>query len=128
MSAIIILPDVETLAIAYLKTLPEFTGVTVVSKLPPKVVYPVLTVSNIGGVPIIDWHLGADILQLDAWGKTRAQARSLILTAHGALVAWRGKQDAGPVITGTATFSGVQSLPDPNHSHWLMRMRVFSHP
>lgn len=127
-----ILPDTETLAIAYLKTVPEVTaivGSSVVSKRPPKAVYPMLEVAvRIGGIPPIEWRLGADILQVDAWGKTRSQARRLIYVAHAALIAWNGSQPNGEVVANTVTFAGPQALADPNLSHWLCRVRCFIHP
>lgn len=129
---ITVLPDTETLAIAYLRSVPEVSaivGSAIASALPSKGVFPFLVVSNrVGGIPPFDPYISGDILQVDAFGRTREQARHLIYTAHAALVAWVGKQHDGSVISGTKTFAGVQSISDPNRSHWLFRTRVWAHP
>ncbi|MGH2596143.1 MAG: tail completion protein gp17 [Actinomycetota bacterium] len=125
-----LLPDCETVCVDYLKSVGEvaaLVGNRVAGQLPPKAVFPYLTVSSSGGPPVIEFHLTAALIQIDAWAPNRLIARTLARTAAAALVEMPGvRGDA--VVTGIQTFVGIQKIKDPTLAHYSFSVRVFAHP
>ena len=128
----IVLPDVESLVVAYLKAnaaVDQIVDGRVTSKLSPKAVFPAVRVTVVSDTVPIDWHLTGSWVQLDAFGTTREEARGLARVVHAEMIAWGGKQADGSVVS-TTTINGVRSLPEPvdDRPRYAVDVRVWAHP
>lgn len=104
---IYVLPDVESVVVAYLKAHPDVIALVdpknIGAELPPKSDFPYLQVTLGGGTVPVERFLAAPAVTIDAWGGTRLEARTLCATAHAALIELVGVQGSLGVVTGAAT-------------------------
>ena len=116
------LPDAETVTVAYLRARPELAGVTI-RTVPPRAELPTggryVLIERIGGVAEApSWRSGALIdrpgVTVQVWaGPDRADARSLLRLVLDALAAARGAAVPGGVIARVVELAGPTPLPDP---------------
>jgi hypothetical protein len=89
-----------------------------------------MQISLIGGTVPVERHLAAAMIQLDAWGGTRLEARMLSATAHAALIEMIGPQGDLGIVTGVATLIHPRKFTDVNNNRprYLSEIRVWAHP
>lgn len=126
------LVDVESLLVRELKAHADIiaiVGPRVATELPPKASFPYLTLFLTGGNVIVERHLSAPTVQVDAWGGTRAEARNLALVAQGVIHTLRGTYTEG-VVSGAEDLIPVRRLFDAtaNRPRYMFEVRVFAHP
>jgi hypothetical protein len=132
-SPLTLLPDVELLATIYLRTVGEITtlvGSRVGTSLPAEPQFPYLVVRRYGGLPPVPGHLDAARLQVDAWGRTKQEARYLAATAQAALHAMPQATHTGAVVTGVDDDLGLTWQPDPETDtpRYIVGLAVYAHP
>ena len=109
-------PDVETMAIQYLKANAGDVGVAatkIASELPANATFPYVVVFAVR-TPVRDnWEVVA-LLQVDAWGTSRLEARTIARAAVATLTGMNGEQpgDYG-VVTDVKALQAARPLPDP---------------
>jgi hypothetical protein len=115
------LPDAETLALAWLRDVHDVTGITFGTQRPADIAdhLPYVAVERIGGAADIpSWRAGTLVgragLNIQAWaGPYRADARQLIHSVVHSLSTARGVSLPGGVIVRVAMLAGPTALPDP---------------
>jgi hypothetical protein len=132
MSPLQLLPDAELLATTYLRTVPEITtlvGSRVGTTLPAEPQFPYLVVRRYGGLPPVRGHLDQARLQVDAWGRTKQEARYLAATAQAALHAMPQATHSGAVVTGVDDDLGLTWQPDPDTDtpRYLVGLALYVH-
>lgn len=132
-----VLPDVEAIAIAYLKAHAGLTtalaGATVAGDVPGNVgTVGALTVTRIGGSPAIDFWLDRAVIDVNAWGTSKTHASLVIRTAIAALHDMAQTTSVRGVVTGVETVLGPQYLPDdsrtPTLARYVASVSVWAHP
>lgn len=135
MSELLLLPDAETLLVAFLRAQPEVESIVssrVFVELPMATTWPLLRVRRVGGTPVRSkpLHLDAPLLQVEGYASNKPTARHLTETAR-AVIALRleGMHDEGNV-------SGVELgnlawLPDedfePPQPRYVADVTIFTH-
>lgn len=130
--AVRLLPDAELWAVNALRAsadLAALTGIRVYTSIPADPTYPLVRVTRIGGVPTIRQHLDVARLQIDAWGTTKFEARTVAATAQAVLHATVGAHDEG-VVTAVEDDLGMSWQPDPetDRPRYLFGVAVYLHP
>lgn len=127
--SLVLAPDVESLAIQYLKAHDELEDVRIASELPAKAEFPFVTVLLVGGIQPVAEYLEGYRLQVDTYGGTREEARLLARTVHAALLDMTGTHDEG-IVTGIATLIPLRHLSDPSTGRvrFNFDVRVWCHP
>jgi hypothetical protein len=126
----VILPDVESLVVQYLKASDLVTALVdgrVSGDLPSRPTFPAVTVLLVSDNVPIEQHLAGAWIQLDCYGTTREEARLLARTVHAVMSAWAGTfNDA---VVHCETIIGVRRMPEPedNRARYQVNMRVFAH-
>lgn len=101
------------------------------TELPARPVFPAVRLTRIGGTAIDPEsdHVEAALLQLDAFGETKAQAFDLVNACRVALRAVTGVQPAG--VVSTIRFGSVAWVPDDNftpaRSRYALDLTVYAH-
>lgn len=111
-----LLPDIEQLMSSFLGDQSEIValvGDRVYTAVPKAPVWPLLLVRRIGGVPIVGNPLRVDqpIVQLDAYGGTKKQARDLCETARAA-IQQRVQGTHATGVVASFRFGNMNWLPD----------------
>lgn len=127
-----LLPDAERLTSAYLRAHPDLIaliGDRVFTALPGNPIYPLVALTRIGGVPVVEMHLDVARLQIDAWADTKGSARVVAATVQAAMHEMPGIHDLG-VVTAVEDDLGLTWSPDPltNKARYVAGYAVFSHP
>lgn len=127
-----LLPDAELLAVNALRAnadLAALVGTRVYTAVPADPSFPLVRVSRIGGIPTIPQHLDVARLQVDAWGTTKHQARTVAATAQAALHAATGTHAQG-VLTGVDDDLGLSWQPDPetDQPRYVFGVALYIHP
>jgi hypothetical protein len=128
-----LLPVAELLAVTYLRGVAEVTALVagrVGTAVPAGPTFPYLVVRRFGGIPPVRGHLDAARLQVDAWGRTKTEARYRAATAQAALLAMPQAAHAGAVMTGVADDLGLTWQPDPEDAQprYLFGVVTYGHP
>lgn len=129
-----ILPDVESVMVAYLKVHTDVIALVdpknIATELPPKSDFPFLQLTLIGGAVPVERYLAAPTVQVDAWGGTRLEARILCATAHAALIEMVGLQGSLGTVTGVETLIHPRKFTDPtnNRPRYQAEVRIWLHP
>lgn len=117
-----LLPDVERIVSAYLRSLTAITDLVsdrVFTELPKREadrVFPLVRVSRIGGGPTGAPHfLDRALVSCDVWGGTKYEARLIAATIIGALDEIEGYTLHGGYATGASPGS-LRYLPDDTFS------------
>ena len=129
--------DVERLMSAWLRARPEIVAIVddrVVTETPNRVVFPFLRISQIGGAPVWSRPLWLDqaVIQLDAFGGPKVQARALMDAARSALAEdFLGAHPGVGVVT-SVVFGDLSYIPDdlwePPKPRWAATVAVYTHP
>lgn len=130
-------PNMEALVSAFLRDQPELVdliGDRVYTAIPKKAVYPCLRVTELddqptNGSPL--WSL-AFVVQIDAWGGSKAEAWTIAQTARALIDArLEGLHPGYGVVNGT-TPGGMMDLPDedfdPAKPRWLFTSTIYARP
>jgi uncharacterized protein DUF3168 len=130
---VIVLPDVESIVVAYLKANPQVDAVVdgrVYGELPPRVDFPAIAILLVSDDVPIDWWLSGAWIQVDCFGTTREQARTLARITHAELIGMSGKQPDGSVVSSVSTISGVRHIGEPvdNRARYQVSVRINVHP
>jgi Protein of unknown function (DUF3168) len=129
--------DVERLMSAWLRARPEITAIVddrVVTETPNRVVFPFLRISQIGGAPTWSQPLWLDeaVIQLDAFGGPKVQARALIDAARAALSEDFLGSHAGVGVVTCVTFGDLSYIPDdlwePPKPRYAATASIYTHP
>lgn len=134
--SVVLLPNVEALVSQFLRDQDEIADLVadrVYTALPKSPEWPLLRLQRVAGGPVTHrpLHLDAAIVQLDAYGGSKAAALELVETAR-AVIADRieGVHDLG-VVTGVQ-FGPLSWLPDPVYSparpRYVADVTLFVHP
>lgn len=117
--SLLLLPDVEALVSQFLRAQDEITDLVderVYTVIPKNAAFPLLLAHRPpGGLAVTSrpLYLDAALVQLDAYGGSKGQARNLIETARAVLAArLEGVHESG-VVTGVQ-FGSMGYLPDPD--------------
>lgn len=117
---VILLPDVEALVSRFLRDQEEISDLVddrVYTAVPEKPTFPLLLVRRVSGAAVTSrpLHVDAAVLQLDAYGGSKSDARELAETARAVLAArLAGTHDLG-VVSGVR-FGAMSWLPDVDYS------------
>lgn len=129
-----LLPDVEALVREYLAghaSVSALVGSRVSTELPSGTGQ-ALTILLVTGEEIVRDHLDEQIVQLSAWGGTKAEANLLVRTAWAVLLAAPDSDHARGVVTHVRTVAPPRWLPDdsltPVRPRYVTDMGVFAHP
>jgi hypothetical protein len=114
--ALTILPDVEAIVSAYLRSHPDVAALVsdrVYTRIPRNPTFPLLRLWRIGGAPVYSTPLMLDaaLLQIDAFGGSISQTRTLAATAMAALA---DLPDGHPNVRG-CDFGALASDEDPSY-------------
>ena len=129
---VVLLPDVESMVVEFLKANSAVDAIAsgrVYGELPPQVVFPAVAVLLVSDDVPIEWRLTGTWVQVDCFGTTRLEARTLARVAHSQLVAWTGVVSGG-VISSVSTIIGVRHIGEPidNRPRYQFAVRVHAHP
>jgi hypothetical protein len=128
--SIYLLPDCETIAVAYLKAHPDVIALidpmSIASELPAKPQWPYLRAWLTGGNVPAERHLIGSTLQVDAFGGSREEARVLGATAHAALIEMVGEQPSGGFVTGVATVLALGKVRDKYRPRYTFEVRIWA--
>lgn len=130
--ALRLLPDAELLVVNRLRATAEVTalvGTRVYTQIPATPTYPLIRVTRIGGVPAIRQHLDVARIQIDAWGATQYQARTVAATAQAAIHAATGTHATG-VVSNVEDDLGLTWSPDPDtdQPRYVFAVAISIHP
>ena len=132
---LVLIPDVEALAIGYLKAHASITplvGTRVSSVLPANPTYPYLQVILVAGVEKSPGHLDEAYLQVDAWGTTRDEANLLIRTVRAVLLVSPTVTHTRGVVAYARTVSPPRWVPDdtvtPPRPRYTIDLSMSLHP
>lgn len=128
----IVLPDVESMVVQFLKTnsaVASYVDGRVYGELPPQVEFPAISILLVSDTVPIEFWLTGTWVQVDCFGTTREEARTIARVANAELIAWRGVV-AGGVISSVSTIVGVRHMPEPlnNRARYQVAVRVYAHP
>lgn len=129
---VVLLPDVESMVVEFLKANAAVDAIAsgrVYGELPPQVTFPAVAVLLVSDDVPIEWRLTGTWVQVDCFGTTRLEARTLARVAHSQLVAWTGVVSGG-VISSVSTIIGVRHIGEPidNRPRYQFAVRVHAHP
>ncbi len=129
--------DVELVVVTYLRRngsrLEALVDDRVYTTVPKAATFPLLRVVRFAGGPVrsVPLHLEAAVLQLDAYGGSKADARRLLDTARAELADAHLATHTGAVVTGV-DFGAVRYLPDgdydPPRPRYSGDVTVYVHP
>lgn len=129
--------DVERLTSAWLRARPEVAAIVgdrVVTETPNRAVFPFLRLTLIGGAPVWSRPLWLDeaILQFDAFGGPKVQARQLIDVVRDALAVDFAGLHAGTGVVTSVRFADLSYIPDdtwePPKPRYAATVSIFTHP
>jgi hypothetical protein len=129
-----VLPDVELIATAYLRSHPaiEALGAGVSTELPSPIALPYVTLQRIGGIPVEGIWLDEAHLSISCWGTDKANAYTLAATARAALLDMTGHRDDAGYVTAVTDLSGLVWVPDtsadPTLPRYVFGLAVYTHP
>jgi hypothetical protein len=126
----VILPDVESLVVQYLKQSDRVSALVdgrVSGDLPSRPTFPAVTVLLVSDNVPIEQHLTGAWIQLDCFGTTREEARLLARTVQAVMSAWAG--EFNDAVVHCETIIGVRRMPEPedNRARYQVNMRVWAH-
>lgn len=129
---VVVLPDVETMVVEFLKTNTAVNAIVsgrVYGDLPPQVDFPAIAILLVSDNVPIEWRLTGTWVQVDCFGETRLEARTLARIAHAQMTAWTGAV-AGGVVSDVSTIIGVRHIGEPidNRPRYQFSVRVHAHP
>jgi len=129
---VVLLPDVESMVVEFLKANSAVDAIAdgrVYGELPPQVVFPAVAVLLVSDDVPIEWRLTGTWVQVDCFGTTRLEARTLARVALSQMVAWTGVVSGG-VISSVSTIIGVRHIGEPidNRPRYQFAVRVHAHP
>jgi Protein of unknown function (DUF3168) len=128
--------DVERLASSWLRARPEVAAIVadrVVTETPNRAVFPFLRLTLIGGSPVFSplW-LDEAVLQFDAFGGPKVQARQLIDVVRDALAADFVGLHPGLGVVSSVNFGDLAYIPDdlwePPKPRYAATVTVYTHP
>jgi hypothetical protein len=132
------MPDSELVCINYLlnkESVQNLVGDRVSSELPRNLIFPFLTISRIGGIPVEQIWLEQSQIQVSSWAETKREAFKLASTARAALLDMGdGYRDdtEGAYVTGVEDLSGLLWMPDDSQTkpipRYLFGISVYLHP
>lgn len=128
-----ILPDTESMVVAYLKAQPDVLALipatNIATELTAGSTFPFLQITLITTQVPVERYLAGAAIQIDAWGGTRLEARALCQTAHAALIEMIGIQGVLGTVTGVGTITGPRKLIDSinNRARYQSEVRVWTH-
>lgn len=128
-----VLPDAEQLAVDWLKAhtdIDALVGNKIFTALPKDPTYPCLVIRRLGGVPAIREHLDRARLQIDAWGRTKYEARQAAAAAQAALHEMPPATHTQGVVTAVEDDLGLTWSPDPvtDRPRYIVGVLVYLHP
>lgn len=129
-----LLPDLEQLVREVLLLDPrivELVGPRISATLPDAPVFPLVTLTRVGGAPsVLEW-VDSGRVQLDAWAATKAGASDLARELIRALADARGRRVPGVgVLTAVSVVLGPLWQPDPDtlRPRYLVDVQAVAHP
>ena len=125
-----LLPDVESLVVQYLKTVTSVDDIVdgrVSGELPARPTFPAVTVLLVSDSVAIEGHLGGSWVQIDCFGTTREEARTLARTVQAEMSAWAGTFDDAVVHTETIIGVRRRAEPQDDRPRYSVDMRVWAH-
>ena len=129
--------DVERLASSWLRARPEVAAIVadrVVTETPNRAVFPFLRLTLIGGSPVYSQPLWLDeaMLQIDAFGGPKVQARLLIDVVRDALAADFLGSHPGIGVVSSVNFAELSYIPDdlwePPKPRYAATVSIYTHP
>jgi hypothetical protein len=129
--------DTERLLSSWLRTQPEIVALVedrVYTENPNRAVFPLLKLNQIAGNPVFSrpLYLDESLIQLDAYGGPKVQARLIIDTTRELLAErFPGDHPGVGVVTGV-NFGDLTYLPDdgyaPPKPRWIALASIYTHP
>lgn len=115
-----LVPDAEAIVSSFLRGRSEVTALVasrVYTEIPNSPTFPLVRIYRFGGAPLTSYPLHVDqaLLQIDCFGGTKSQARTLAETVRAVLVEAAATTLSGGVVT-AATFGPLTYLPDPGYT------------
>lgn len=129
MPEIDVLPDAELVAVQWLRTVTAVTALSdrIYTQFPDDdPVWPLVTVSRIGGLPVVRQRLDAASLQVDCWGNPadvegRPDASLLARTVRAALHQMPGQDITSGWVTGVEDSDPLAYRPDDSRDPAIPR-------
>lgn len=127
------LPDAERLVADYLRGHADVAALVttrVSTELPPQPVYPLVTLSRIGGVPAIPNYLDNPRIEIYCWATGRQAARTLAATVQAAMFQIVGVRPLGTVTGAVEDGLGPRWDPDTrtNVPRYTLLFELYIHP
>lgn len=134
---ITVLPDAELAVIQYLRGQSVVTDLVpssrITTTLPPKAVYPAVTVRRIGGTALHWARVDEAAIQIDVWHDyaKRGECQDIARTVRAAILAIYGDSVAEASLVSASEEVGPQWMPDmvttPPLSRYVARFQVRLH-
>lgn len=132
----VVIPDTEAMVSSFLRSRSEVTTLVaqrVFGELPKEPSYPAVRITRVAGSPVTDTHLSLDapLLQLDVFGGTKAQARTIAATCMAVIAELPLTVVDGGYVTGVR-FGSLAYQPDdafsPPKPRYRFDVTVFARP
>jgi hypothetical protein len=132
---ITVLPDAELSLLQYLRALSIVTDLVpaerITTALPPKPVYPHVTIKRVGGTAVAWQRVDSAALQLDVWGGSRKECQDIARTIRAAILAIYGDKVDEANLVSASEEVGLQWIPDtltvPALPRYVGRFQVLLH-
>jgi uncharacterized protein DUF3168 len=121
--------DIESALVAWLRAdtaTASLCSGRIYSALPREPTFPALRVTRVGGAPPHDRPLTHDgpLIQLDAWGGTKAQASQLVEAARSRIADAYSRDLGAGIVVGRVAWSNLSYDPDTSYSPARPRFRA----
>ena len=131
-----VLPDAELALIEYLKARTEITSLIpaarITTALPPQPTYPCVTVTRMGGSPLVWQRIDEPDFQVEVWGGSRFECSTLARTVRACIMSIRNDTVSAGVLVSAGEQVGMQWMPDdvtiPQIPRFVGRFSVLIHP
>lgn len=128
-----LLPDAEQLVTDWLRAhtdIDAIVGDRIFTALPKNPTYPCVVIRRLGGVPVIATHLDRARIQIDAWGRTKYEARTAAAAVQAALHEMPAGSHSVGVVTGVEDELGLTWSEDPTSERprYTFGVLIFLHP
>jgi hypothetical protein len=129
--------DTERLLSGWLRAQPEIVALVedrVYTENPNRAVFPLLKINQIAGNPVFSrpLYLDESLIQLDAYGGPKVQARQLIDTTRELLAERFVGHHVDIGVVTAVNFGDLTYLPDdgyaPPKPRWIALASIYTHP
>jgi hypothetical protein len=130
---VIVLPDIESLVVSYLKAhavIGPLVEGRISGELNAKTARPAISVRVVSGISPIEWRLTTPGVQIDVWGENRQQTRELALKTNAALAEMTGNIQNLGIVSNVRTLIVPRPMPDADdpRPRYMFEVQVTARP